>query len=570
MSSLNYLKDLKLISNLSCYYTDDFKEIYLTSLDNYHLDKQLKTAVECSISNSTKLFNRIDFHDSEGKLKFKIKFTNEEFDETDLDRRNIFIKCDKISDSWMRLLNFNNDNIVDLISASNFINSESVEEFEPVVSADNAISFINKDKMPEVYSRALEELMISLKLSICRKTRTFLPGHKYINDKGKKFIYLTSLYMNIPRTMKISNYFSYLMREQQPVMDVSEMAPVHLIIDERLDCDNYTKLVNKCKTVTDVFKNSYLSSNFESWTGITYTDQYSLKGYYLDLGVVLDNDISEDFSIVPYQTDLIRNLINETKTSSYREIFTCFKLFNDIETGVHTITDEQKELVCNHLRKIIKETVIFTSEDFLIEGLTREEIRLKMLTRLDDFRCEDIHTLETIKNSGFNFSEFISDECEKELARYKEALKSFDTWKDYCSDTNYKSSINYYIMYVELMEDGPLTEKTEIYRTSYLRQSEYTHLKNTHQVLTDVFKDFLLEFESAGDNMQYILKLKRLYGNVRLKKKFYQRVGVDVTIFDLIKYAENKKMDVKTIKTLKNEAILNKILVLQGRYLRLA
>lgn len=204
-------------------------------------------------------------------------------------------------------------------------------EFETIFSDQQIgkVFFVTREM--DFYNQAFQEMRRRINCQICKKTKKWIPGHRY-DSEIKTYYYLGSF---VSRKAPIGEYLNDF-----------NTVPVHLVIEEIKDTD---------KKISDVLGWATFGDKANSITPLYLTSFPSM----VDCGKFLDNDVKD---IQNYWPKMIDNTISQAKPNefgytSYEDIFrNLFNIFSiqNKDNLVYNIPDDSKE----KLEKIVENVLI--------------------------------------------------------------------------------------------------------------------------------------------------------------------------------------------------------------------
>lgn len=226
-------------------------------------------------------------------------------------------------------------------------------DFEVAFSNNDSLSIKFICKELEIYNSCLNELNRRTKCELFKKTKTFIPGHRY-DSLDESIIYLgkfkSSKSINKDSSISITD-------------NVLDYKDVYLFIDADEISENE-------KSIKDIFNNRYFSE--ADTRGIK--EIRKLKSM-VDSGEVLVNDIDSSFSLKDYHLNLVNNLISNILDSTIKvpisnedeielitykqdrdfmikDILSPLMYFSENKYG--NIEDNVKNIVKTHLTNVIR------------------------------------------------------------------------------------------------------------------------------------------------------------------------------------------------------------------------
>lgn len=285
-------KDWRLVSEVTAFIVNiggsnsPEKAVYLASPEK----KSYENLIIKSIG--TRVFEKISLYNNEFNIKIDRDF-------------NIYVKSELLpdKDKYYKVLNIysgiNNSYFGEIISQVSGINKGDFGEkiFEAIFSETYpGKTFFVTNEM-NLYKDAFEEMKRRLNCQMCKKTKKWIPGHRY-DSLETTYYYLG----------KFSSRKSQ--KEATMFLDDNSMVNAHLII----------KFIKpEWKTISDVLHEAVFENNIENSLQILYTDTLPSM---VDVGKVLEDDIQyiQDF----YETIIDNSIksgarINPCGYTSYLE-----------------------------------------------------------------------------------------------------------------------------------------------------------------------------------------------------------------------------------------------------------
>ena len=277
-------KDWRLVSEVTAFIVNiggsnsSEKAVYLASPEK----KSYENLIIKSIG--TRVFDKISLYNNEFNIKIDRDF-------------NIYVKSELLpdKDKYYKVLNvysgINNSYFGEIISQVSGINKGDFGEkiFEAIFSESYpGKTFFVTNEM-NLYKDAFEEMKRRLNCQMCKKTKKWIPGHRY-DSLETTYYYLG----------KFSSRKSQ--KEATMFLDDNSMVNAHLII----------KFIKpEWKTISDVLHEAVFENNIENSLQILYTDTLPSM---VDVGKVLEDDIQyiQDF----YETIIDNSIKGGAKINS--------------------------------------------------------------------------------------------------------------------------------------------------------------------------------------------------------------------------------------------------------------
>lgn len=262
------------------------------------------------------------------------------------DSRNIEIK---LGNSWVGVGNYiDNENMGHLLTECTLEKGHFQERFEVAFSDDDACTDI-KLVSPEMseYDDCFDEMTRLASCKSYKKTKKFIPGHRYDSEKETIFFLGTVI------AKKAQPYCTNFLSEDK-------VGVAYLFVN---------KLPKEAKTVSDVFKLSYFDEN----------DPYAIKyrtniQSMVDSGEILENDSPriEDFweTLTTNACDIAKQPLLGSSHINFQYFYRALEpyAFSSI-SGVKEIPEMLKETLMQYIEVIIKELlIIYYNSDYSLFG----------------------------------------------------------------------------------------------------------------------------------------------------------------------------------------------------------
>lgn len=272
------MKDWRLVEEVAVYViseNSDVGKVYIAPTEKKSYENAILTEIYCYA------YDRILFLGEESKFKVKI---DKEF--------NILIQSPKLPEGegkYYKIMNSYYDN--KFLFGEIFTQVENNKgdfgdfTFEPIFSESYPGKvFIANDSM-DIYKSALKEMRRRLSCQICKKTKKWIPGHRY-ESESTTYYYL-------------GNFSSRKSGEGgSDFLEDDKVAPVHLFISEIDE--------RKVKNISDVFENYVFGSRADN-IQVIYKENPPLA---VDSGQALVDDVKD---IQDYWPSLVNNTISKYK-----------------------------------------------------------------------------------------------------------------------------------------------------------------------------------------------------------------------------------------------------------------
>ena len=460
--------------------------------------------------------NRVYLSASEKKsyLNSVISEINDEYAQIHLFENNFKVKLDGTSVyisspglppeiEWYKAENFYQDKLEDLIKYHKIDHGNFQEDlqFEVIFNDEIPGKFGITSTECLDYPNYLEEMTRRFNCEMCKKTKSWIPGHRYDTpEKSVYYLFPIKSHINDP--------------------DNSEY------IDEGPEVYVCTEKTPSGKTISEVLKN------------ISFNDIkiYRKKLSYVDSGEYLMNDFT---NYQDYLEDLINNSINTENIKNFLDIFSI---------GKNKISDLSRIRVENKIRDILLDDVIIKNwninkfrKDQYIGDDSKEKNpenlkKLFLASYINDKNFSRVLYYETLlEKLGINLEELIKD--------------SLSAWGSLSLKTDFNDYIKY-LEYFKLRDKGLLSNQR-------VTTAKYTTETNS------TLESILGAGELTNTIIELLKYSRGNYGfgvteyhivNVGTKSKPQKYITAKVTIDDIIKY---KKGISEIPENLKNDILRN-------------
>lgn len=397
---------------------------------------------------------------------------------------------------------------------------------DDVIGAVNVVSSNMKEYRP-----SLNEMRRILNCEVLKKTRKWVPGHRYDSEKGT--IYYLGEFLS-RKSSKLTN---------TEYLSDKDMVPVHLYVEDLLDTE---------KTVTDVLKNRLFISDSNLGESIleNFDDNNFIKAVYsissmVDSGEVLVNDLTDEFDIRDCWPNMIKGILDKStlKTNSGEIYYDNSIVFSFDPFTLYSkdkLDPKYNEEAINLINEIVNNIIRLSIYNYYNVNLYRSDLNFGSVFK--DRSLEE--NIESIKKIIFNYS--IVDYNSNRYNFFIDLFNNLELDIDKIISTNYSefkdiiypklnSDKDYYFKYYELI--GELS-RNNFY--SYLRDqsAKYSYKKVT---LTDLFnfgelRDLIIKLSVyAMNNYGYGVSKFSVHeiGTVSKPMSF---VEIEITLQDIINY----------------------------------
>lgn len=506
------MNNWRLTGEVSVYLVND-NQIYLASPEK----KQYQTAVLKQIGNNS--YSEIVLTGP----KFVARVVN--FSATFM----FLVKSDDLPDpdTWYTVVNFYKPSIWPIISQLN-INAGVIEgqTFEAVFSEDGKYecAFISSDMLE--YKSAREEMKRRMNCEIFKKTKKWIPGHRY--DSLKETYYYLGKVMSRKSDEFSSDYIS----------DPLSMVEVHLVVNNLKDTD---------KNISDILKTRCYGYNEDDIKVL-----WKLPSC-VDSGEAINDDLGDD--IMVYWDNMLDNAINYCSSNlegytNYIEHSTIFNIFAFQSLGKTTYPAHILEKVEGVLNSMVYDIIInywnlerfrgdtiINSKNSSTENVTNGLNLFYSL--LGDLNIQKNVYYKNLFEKGFKIN--LKAIIEKQLDNWDEASLSL-TFEDYVKNISYFHKRADHLKYTSQQRVLSTNYKLDIITLEDLFSN--TELKNT-----------LIDIVNSARNNYGLGVQEFVTSNIGTKKNPIEYTKCVITLSDLIKH---KKGMSGISETLKNEIMASK------------
>lgn len=303
-------------------------------------------------------------------------------------------------DYW-QVLNFKEDTVLDLLCGADNKMGVFSETMETVFD-DTKVSFISKSMKD--YNKAFMEMTRKLFVSTGKKTKKWIPGHRY--DSEEKTYYYLGSFLSKKASEFDTSFYS----------DLANLSIVHLYIES---------LNNSEKTVSDVFKNNTYGEDGIKvlWEG---QDEFPKC---VDSGSALVDDKPSLYNLYP---EILKNAENR-KEGRLKSIFDT--LAYQSASDLPSYSNEVKEFIEKIIDERIKSVIyMYWNNGSMLREDEGQEKKIKDITHLCIDSIEDgniqgmTYYIALLDFMGINLeekiTEFLKTWDEKDL------VKDFKTFHD--------------------------------------------------------------------------------------------------------------------------------------------
>lgn len=504
--------DWRLVPGFTAFIIPGVHKVYLASPEK----KQYLLAVSKQIETST--YSEIECDINEFELKV------EKIEETFGDEKiGIFIKNPEIfpEDAWYRVMNFYNQHFINFIVETKSNKGHFDCLFETIFSESNPgeVSFVSPEMSS--YKRCLEEMKRRINCEVNRKSRKWVPGHRY--DTLKETYYFIGEFLSRKSDPKNSVFIS----------DASQMVPVYL----------YTNIIDEEKSISDLLKTRKFGTNPED-IKVLYTLPTAVES-----GEVIADDV-KDISI--YWDNLVDNTMESCKSlvgsGGYCRFERVGKVFDILAIQSPTnllYGDDIKDRMKFFYTELAKDTLLTVWNN---------------TTLIKDYHCSNTNTLKDnqtalkaaiicLKTGDSNISR---------MAYYPDLFRALEIDTDTITldiltewnESNLQKDFDTYLKYSFYFDyrkgDAAVTSRQRVESTSY---------KLDVVTLQDIFGDNELSrslralVTEARDSYGAGISRYTVYNN-GTRRKPIEYVNCEITLDDLLKF---KKRGSGLSENLKNE-----------------
>ena len=447
----------RLVTDILCYVNNTEKKLYIASLEK----KAYESAIIKMIPDIYS-YTKISLGNNEFNLKVDEKF-------------KVYIKSPELpkGDEFYRVMNlwsgkenlFFGELFSNLASDKGYF-GDSVF-FEPIFSDSHPTEVFLVAQGTEFYKTAFEEMKRRINCQICKKTRKWIPGHRY-DSLDKTYYYLGEF-----EGRKANAENSDFLGDQDTVT-------VQLVIQS---------IPDGAKRISDIFKRSIYSSSTERGKDrieILYT---STPPSMVDSGEVLEDDIKD---IQDYWEDMVDNTIKICGISN--DFGYVSHMVNGIEALMNIFSVQSPGNLIYNLSEDMKTKI----EDY-ISSLLQENILLwwNLGSSSSKAIINNTNTLENNKKNLENlFFRNLRDGNLKKNTYYPELWKAMDLREfdklieesllnNYPDDIIFLGELKDYIKYGSIYFSGHETKESEF---SCQQRIDSTNYKLQVTKMSEIFK----------------------------------------------------------------------------------
>ena len=360
----------RLSSDLIAFFTGN-NEVYLCSPEK----KSYKSALLKKIYGNTLSINEVNIGDNQFNLGIDKEL-------------RVFVKCNEFpnSNDYYEVKNFSKINeyskipdIGSIIAQVNGINHGVYPDdiiFEAAFSEDkpDEVIFLNSN-MPE-YKEAFQEMKRRLNCSLYKKTKKWIPGHRY--DSLTDTYYYLGEFLSRRKEQYNSPF----------ITDPLELKPVYLVIKD---------IDDNCKKISEIFKTKVFGSDNEEDSNIIVLDKLPSC---VDSGEVLENDVTD---IRDYWEYLVNNSYSKYKNVNKFGLVTfdfqryIFDIFCYLSVGKLGYYENISDSIREKIEDIIK--VGLTNSKMSSGDLTRDELISLYLTGIIDGNIDRVNFYTELFNN---------------------------------------------------------------------------------------------------------------------------------------------------------------------------
>lgn len=479
-------------------------------------------------------FNETHIDVNEFELKIS-RSSNKEYDYDYLDPA-LYVRSPQLPDStiWYRVENYDGNliNIISQLNCEKGIFTGYI--FEAVFCEDNpsGVAFCCREMIE--YKKCLAEMSRRINCDLYKKTKTWIPGHRY--DTIKDTVY----YLATVKSRRVDNSYSEFTE------DSSKCPRVHLVVKNLRDTD---------KSISDILNTRTFGTGEDD---IQVLETMSSR---VDSGESLVNDYTKYEDYLKY---LVPNSIKKceikekygyTKYESPKTILDNFCYFDEPSVNYSTILQDDGNSIIDSVTKVIGAQVFDCilntwnlnkfRKDLNIGSKNTLEENKKALSMLfpscfisDGNSLKYIYYTGLFKHIGLDFEDIIS----KCLVNWDENQVVYDKFDDFIK----------YLFYTRLRNQSHLSTQ---------------RVNSTNHPLDIVtIKDVFGDSELTNSLVDLLEQGRQGYGcgissfnivNIGTRKEPKEFINATVTLDDLIKF-KSKKGESELSESLKYDILINK------------
>jgi hypothetical protein len=386
------------------------------------------------VTEDSKVFliptEKVSYKTSVGKLiktsYTEVKLVEEKFKLKINESLKVLLKSPNLGDTWLEVGNFDDTQLGTLLVNSPNNNGEFVEDFEVSVSTEQP-SLLVRFESPSLpnYKKSVDEMIRRLNCEIYKKTKKFVPGHRY--DTTKETIYILG---TVPSKVS-ENKYNLINKD------------VFLYVNNLKDSE---------KSISDVMKNRVLG---ESDDDIKISYSFSNM---VDSGEVLKNDFTGNY--YDYFSDLLNNSINSDNFEGVMNTLILGDTYNISDVNLKNIEKYLHEKIFNIAVSLKENTFSYGCSRINLNSIAcmtnvTDDIKLNLsyliikntinITNINDKNLSDIIKTRLQIINAYNIN--LSDICVEEVVRWTKIRsnifkrKNFDEYLKYYESMS-RSRIN--------------------------------------------------------------------------------------------------------------------------------
>ena len=501
----------RLVTDILCYVNDTEKKLYVVSSEK----KTYESAVTKMIPDIYSYMRKVL-----GNNEFNLKVD---------ERFNVYIKSPELpkGDEFYRVMNiwsgrenlFFGELFSNLVSDKGYFGDSIF--FEPIFSDFHPTEVFLVAQGTEFYKTAFEEMKRRINCQICKKTKKWIPGHRY--DSLDKTYYYLGKFEGRKSNAENSDFLSNI-----------STVDVHLVIQT---------IPDGAKKISDIFKGSIYSSSTEGGKDKIEILYVSTPPSMVDSGEVLENDVKD---IQDYWEDMVNNTIK--KCSILNDFGYESHMVNGVESLMNIFSVQSPGNLGYNLSADMKTKV----EDY-ISSLLQENILLWWNLGSSNSKAiiNKTNTLEDNKKNLENlFFRNLRESNLKKNTYYSElwkamSLREFDKLIEESllnndpEDIVFRSGFKNYVKYGSIYFNGHETKESKFtcqqridstnYKLQVIKMSEtFKNAQQLGETIREIVKDARENFGHGVSEFTYT--------NVGNRKDPRIYTSLKITINDIIKY----------------------------------